>query len=85
MSLSACEILSAFDGSARIELYAMSDETARNLYAFIESAIPIGGSIGDELWEVIKGDLADFYAGVRSAEETARIIQNRSQIWLSEQ
>ena len=79
------EILMAFDGSAKIELYAMSEEIADNLRAFIESAVPGGDALGDELWDVIQSDLADFYSGVRSAEETARIIQNRAEKWLSEQ
>jgi len=81
------EILNVYDGSGRIELYAMSEEVANDLRSLIDSAISLkrGVSDSDELWEVIESDLADFYAGIRTAGETARIIQNRAKIWLSEQ
>jgi len=79
------EVLNVYDGTGRVELYAMSDETANGLRALIESAVSLERGMGDELWEVIEGDLADFFSGVRTAEETARIIQNRAERWLSEQ
>ncbi|MCL2821234.1 MAG: hypothetical protein FWD38_10515 [Oscillospiraceae bacterium] len=79
------EALSAYDGSEIIELYAMSDETANNLRIIIESAISLKRGLNDEIWEVIESDIADFYSGIRSSEETARIIQNRAEKWLSEQ
>ena len=68
-----------------ILLYAMTEETAKNLRLFIDSAEPVRRGISMELWHAISGDLNDFYSGVRSAEATAHIIQNRAGIWLSEQ
>ena len=68
-----------------ILLYAMTEETAKNLRLFIDSVEPVRRGISMELWHAISGDLNDFYSGVRSAEATARIIQNRAEIWLSEQ
>jgi hypothetical protein len=75
----------SYDGFTRIELMAMSEKTANSLRNLVESAAPAGRGIDSELWYIIEGDLADFYTGIRSAEETARIIQGRTQIWLSEQ
>jgi ABC-type glycerol-3-phosphate transport system substrate-binding protein len=79
------DTLSVYDGSGEIRIFAMSDETANSLLALIESAVPLESGIGADLWEIIEGDLADFYSGARSAEETARLIQNRAERWLSEQ
>jgi len=79
------EVFTAQDGSGTIDLLTMSEEIANGLRAFIESAVGAKRGIGDELWEIIEGDLADFFAGARSAEETARIIQNRAERWMSEQ
>ena len=79
------ETLNTHDGSGRVELRAMKPETANSFRALIESAVPAKRGIGEELWAIIEGDLAEFYAGARSAEETARIIQNRAERWLSEQ
>jgi hypothetical protein len=78
-------IRNTWDGRAQIHLYAMTTETANSLRAFIESAVSVEQSIGQDLWLIIESDLADFYSGLRTAEETARIIQNRAQRWLSEQ
>jgi len=79
------EILSAYDGSASIELYALSDNAANGLRNIVDTAVRVRQGISDELWDAIQSDLADFYSGIRPAEETARIIQNRAEIWLSEQ
>ncbi|MDR2599976.1 MAG: hypothetical protein LBC73_06835, partial [Oscillospiraceae bacterium] len=72
------------DSGYSIELYAMSQEKADNLRIFVKSAIPTHRGIDNELWVIIQSDLEQFYAGTRSAEDTARIIQSRAQIWLSE-
>jgi ABC-type glycerol-3-phosphate transport system substrate-binding protein len=78
-------IIKQSDISVKIDLFAMKEETANSLRAFIESAVnPVQG-ISEELWKIIEGDIADFFAGLRSAEETARIVQNRAERWMSEQ
>jgi len=79
------ETYSLFDGLEVIVLLSMSEETANGLRTLIESAVHPGRGMSEELWAIIEGDLADFYAGARSAEETARIIQNRVERWMSEQ
>jgi hypothetical protein len=80
------ELVTAQDGSGNIiKIFAMSEETANSLRAFIESAVQSQWRMSDEMWIIIEGDLADFYSGARSAEETARIIQNRAERWMSEQ
>lgn len=71
-------------GGVEVSLYEMSEDTAAQLRGIVESARP-RGRFSPEIMAFIMGDFATFAAGGRSAEDTARIIQNRVQIWLSEQ
>jgi len=74
-----------FSAWAPMQLYAMTEETADRLREIIDSAVPAEWGVDEGLMELIKSDLADFFAGARSAEDTARIIQSRASIWISEQ
>lgn len=73
-----------FGAGGDVPLYAMTQDEADSLRSIIDSAIPIGRSVRDELWNQISADLQVLYSGGRSVEDTARIIQNRVQIYLSE-
>jgi len=68
-----------------VDLYSMSVESANSLRVLIESAVPARPSISDALWVTIRGDIVDFFNGKRTAQATARLIQNRAETWLSEQ
>ena len=68
-----------------LSVYAMTEETANRLRELIDLAVPMGREVDQALMDIIESDLADFFAGARSAEETARIIQSRATIWISEQ
>jgi len=74
-----------FSAWAPLQIYAMSEETAARITELIDSAVQAGRDVDSALMNVIESDLADFFAGARSAEETARIIQSRASIWISEQ
>jgi len=67
------------------ELYSITDDTAATLRSFVEKAQMIGNRLSPELFDLIWGDLDAFFEGIRTAEDTARIIQGRVQIYLSEQ
>ncbi|MCL2562899.1 MAG: hypothetical protein FWE08_02555 [Oscillospiraceae bacterium] len=66
-----------------IELYAMTTAEAQSLRAIIDTAQP-GGRYAPELWEMALEELLPFFAGDRTAADTARIIQNRVRIYLLE-
>ena len=68
-----------------LEIDTLSQADADDLRLFIESAIPMGRFIRDELWNHLRDDLNAFFAGGRTAEDTARIMQNRVQTYLDEQ
>ena len=66
-------------------LYAMPDTAADSFRAIVYSSIPNRNHIDATLIEMIHIDLARFFEGARTAEDTARIMQSRVQIFLSEQ
>ncbi|MDR2590933.1 MAG: extracellular solute-binding protein [Oscillospiraceae bacterium] len=71
-------------GGNEVSIYALRAETASLLRSIVESG-RARGRFNSELMEIIMADFASFVAGNRTADDTARIIQSRVQIWLSEQ
>ena len=67
------------------DLFTMTDDTAKKMREFVDSAQPIGGRFNMELFNLISGDIDAFFDGFRTAEDTARILQSRVQTYLSEQ
>ncbi|MDR0861348.1 MAG: hypothetical protein LBN30_01005 [Oscillospiraceae bacterium] len=64
--------------------YAMTEEGVAQLRAVIESANTLMG--GDaQIVSILYEELPAFYAGAKSAEDTAKVIQSRVAIYLSEQ
>jgi len=72
------------DGSA-LRFFTMTEAEADAILSIAESAVPVGRRVNDSLWAHIQEDLAIFFSGNRNAQDTARIMQNRVQIYLSEQ
>jgi len=68
-----------------ITLTAMSDVAANNLRSVITSAQSGYALYSPELWDIVEGDLVAFYADAKTVDETAQIMQNRLQSFLSEQ
>ena len=64
----------------------MTDEVANEVRHIVDTAVLINNNVLQQsLFDLIDGDITSFFAGIRSAEDTARIIQNRVQTFLSEQ
>jgi len=72
-------------GGNTIHVFAMTQAEADGLRQIVESAQPLGRYIRAELWGHLRDDLNAFFAGGRTAEDTARIMQNRVQTYLDEQ
>ena len=80
----------AYDEGGRnavvFNIYAMTDAVADSVKNIVETAVASNYNVHQQtLFSLIDGDIASFFAGVRSAEDTARIIQNRVQTFLNEQ
>ncbi|MCL2819570.1 MAG: ABC transporter substrate-binding protein [Oscillospiraceae bacterium] len=71
--------------NAQSPIYAMTQNEANELRAIIETAKPFGRWVSDELRKHMEEDLSAYFAGARTAKDTARIMQNRVQTYLSEQ
>jgi hypothetical protein len=63
-------------GDDMVGIYAMTDVEERGLRAIVESA-RILGYFDQAVMDIIREETPRFYAGERSAAETARVLQNR--------
>ncbi|MCL2563367.1 MAG: extracellular solute-binding protein, partial [Oscillospiraceae bacterium] len=70
-------------GHFMVYLYAMTEAEERGFRAIVETA-SIAGRFDDRVMEMILEETLPFFAGDRSAADTARILQNRLQMYLSE-
>jgi len=61
----------------------MTEEEARGFRAIIETASLIG-HFDETVMEMLEEETLPFFNGGRSATDTARILQNRIQIFLNE-
>ena len=66
------------------ELYAMPEDVAKNLRIIVESAKVARSFFTAELNLIIYADLNLYFSGARTAQETARIMQGRVELYLSE-
>jgi len=71
------------DDFTHINVYAMTEAEAQSLRAIVESA-SLTGRFDEGVWEMVQEELLPFFAGDRSAADTARILQNRVQTFLNE-
>lgn len=67
----------------QVDIYAASQKEIDGIRALIEIARPLSQE-SDEIYEIIGEEAAPYFAGQKSAEETAKIIQSRVQIYVSE-
>lgn len=66
-----------------VDIYAASREEIDGIRALIEIARPLSQE-SDEIFAIITEEAGPYFAGQKSAEETAKIIQSRVQIFVSE-
>jgi hypothetical protein len=71
-------------GSISFEYYGLTREQADRFLALLELAEVLPGST-TEIFEIVNAEAAVFFAGDRSAEDTAKVIQSRVSLYLSEQ
>ncbi len=67
-----------------VELYAVTREQADQILAVIDSAD--SAIVFDEsVMDIIKDEAKAYFAGEKTVEETAALIQNRVSLYISEQ
>jgi ABC-type glycerol-3-phosphate transport system substrate-binding protein len=67
-----------------IELFAITADEAAGLRELIESASLSSSHFDDTVTNIISEELPRFFAGDRTAADSARIMQNRIQTYLNE-
>lgn len=72
------------DGVNDYEFYAMTQEEADKLMELINSCTKVMNQ-DDSLMEIIKEESAAFYNDQKSAEETAKMVQSRVNVYIKEQ
>ena len=75
----------SFDDGTTIELYALTQDEVDQIIELVDTASFLSADIDRNLGMIVYESAANFFAGVNTAEDTARIIQNRVSIYLSEQ
>ena len=71
-------------GSISFEYYGLTREQADRFLALLEIVEAMPGS-STEIFQIVNDEAAAFFAGERSAEDTAKVIQTRVSLYLSEQ
>lgn len=66
-----------------VDIYAATQEEIDGIRHLIEIARPLSGE-SEEIYSIIGEEAAPYFAGQKSAEEVAKIIQSRLQIYVSE-
>ena len=66
-----------------VDIYAATQEEIDGIRHLIEIARPLSGE-SEEICSIIGEEAAPYFAGQKSAEEVAKIIQSRLQIYVSE-
>ena len=75
---------SSGEAAMDFSLYALSQEQADKLLAVIDSATKTV-DMNLNIYNIVKTEAAAFFAGQKSAQEAAKLIQSRARLYISEQ
>ena len=73
-----------FSNGQVYEFYALTQEQADELIALIESTDKVYGS-NDKVYEIVSKHAAAYFAGDKSLDDTAKLIQSEANIYINEQ
>jgi hypothetical protein len=73
-----------WDRDLTVDIYAMTQEEADQVMGLINSTNRIY-SYDQEIFKIISEDTAAYFSGQKSAEEIAKLIQNRVSLYVNEQ
>jgi ABC-type glycerol-3-phosphate transport system substrate-binding protein len=73
-----------WDRDLMVEMYALTQEEADQILDLIDSTNRVY-AYDQEIFDIISDDTAAFFAGQKSADETAKLIQNRVSLYVNEQ
>jgi len=71
--------------SVVFDVYALTDDKADEIRKIVNTSVIGNQNVSFQaLFDLVDGDIASFFSGMQSAEDTARIIQSRVQRFLDE-
>ena len=73
-----------YDGNKEVNIYSVSEEQAQQLRNMVES-IDRCQSSDESITQIVLEQSAAFFAGQKSAEEVAKLIQSKASIYINEQ
>lgn len=68
-----------------VDVYAFSQEQADKLIALITSTTAVADYGSDSIFEIVSEQSQAFFAGQKSAEEVAKLVQSKANIYVNEQ
>ena len=71
-------------GDTMIELYATTQEQADKLWELITTTTKVA-DYSSSIYDIVNEQTPAFFSGQKSAEEVARLIQNKANIYVNEQ
>ena len=71
-------------GDTMVELYATTQEQADKLWELITTTTKVA-DYSSSIYEIVNEQTPAFFSGQKSAEEVARLIQNKANIYVNEQ
>ena len=67
-----------------VEIYAMTQEQADKLMELIENTTKVQ-DYNSAIYDIVTEQSAAFFAGQKSAEEVAKLVQSKANIFVNEQ
>ena len=67
-----------------VEIYALEPEQVQQIRELIESTTK-AADYNQEILQIVEEQAAPFFAGQKSAEEVARLVQSKANIYVNEQ
>ena len=71
-------------GGTMIQMHALNEEEAAQIRELIDTTTKVL-EFDESVYEIVEEEAAAFFAGQKSAEETARLIQSKAMIYVNEQ
>ena len=71
-------------GSMEVEIKPATQEDVDQVKDLVENTTAVYGAASEEVTNIINEEAAAYFSGQKSAEEVAKIIQSRMQVYLSE-
>ena len=71
-------------GNFEVEIKPATQEQVDEVKNLIAGITAVDGSMSSEMMNIINEEAAAYFSGQKSAEEVAKIVQSRMQVYLSE-